>query len=331
MIYSIHTMELTLVPDTKKFQNLKNRAYDNSKKSHPMYPDPKRPYVNIDCAYAKKGIKIEYHDGIYKKKIKLIVNPSTVLGGNDIKKLWKPNKDNIAKFLTKLKKYIDDYFWSKYKLNDFALTRIDFTVNINVGSKNDVAAYIRILHNIGKVKGFAQKYDDHDTGIDKSHSFDLKGNSNDIEFTVYDKEAESNIKEAKGLLRVEVRLMKQKAIRKYTDAKSTSKQFKELALISRDIFLSIFTHIVPRGDYYKKKDVIDAIEKNVTDKKPKGKMLKLLELIPKKKSLYLAQKEMKDRNIDKTMKMFAELNISPVTISKRHNIRHLKSLYSYLM
>jgi len=28
--------------------------------------------------------------------------------------------------------------------------------------------------------------------------------------------------------------------------------------------------------------------------------------------------------------MFAEINLSPVTISKRHDIKHLKSLYFYL-
>jgi len=60
-------------------------------------------------------------------------------------------------------------------------------------------------------------------------------------------------------------------------------------------------------------------------------MLKLLELIPKKKSLYLAQKEMNERSIEKVMKMFMELNISPVTISKRQNIDFLKSLYCYLL
>ena len=60
-------------------------------------------------------------------------------------------------------------------------------------------------------------------------------------------------------------------------------------------------------------------------------MLRLIELIPKKKSLYLAQKEMNDRNIDKIMEMFAEINVSPVTISKRHKVDFLESLYSYLL
>ena len=73
------------------------------------------------------------------------------------------------------------------------------------------------------------------------------------------------------------------------------------------------------------------VEDNIFKPKHREKMLQLIELVPKKKSLYLAQKEMNDRNIDKIMEMFAEINVSPVTISKRHDIKFLKNLYSYLL
>ena len=46
-------------------------------------------------------------------------------------------------------------------------------------------------------------------------------------------------------------------------------------------------------------------------------MLKLLELIPKKKSLYHALKELNLRNSNDILLWFAELNVSPITISKR--------------
>ena len=216
-------------------------------------------------------------------------------------------------------------------MGDFKLTRIDFTVNINVGDRKSVPAYIKVLHNIGKVKGFGAKYDKNDVEIDTDLSFDLKGNSNDIEFTAYDKEAVSKQEEAKGILRVEVRLKKQKAIGKYTDETVASKQIKNLAANSRDIFLDTFTHIVPCGNYYKKKEAVKLIEDNISKQKHREKMLRLIELVPKKKSLYLAQKEMNDRNIDKIMEIFAEINVSPVTISKRQKISSLKNLYSYLI
>ena len=64
--------------------------------------------------------------------------------------------------------------------------------------------------------------------------------------------------------------------------------------------------------------------KEVTDTVLRRKMLRLLTLIPEKKSLYLAQMAMSCRNIEKVMDMFAKINVSPVTISKRHEIKYLK-------
>ena len=327
MIYSIHTFELTLILDTKKFRKQLDNAYKKSKNNHRLFP---KDNIFNDHALADEGIKIEYHDKVFKKKIKFIVNPTSVLGGNDIKKLWKPNDDKISKLLCKLEEYIDDYFDSKYELNDFKLTRIDFTVNIDVRDSENVSAYIKVLRNIGKVKGFAPKYNKNDERINTDLSFDLEGNSSGVEFSAYDKEAVAKRKEGKRIMRVEVRLIKPKTIRKYTDESVTSKQIKSLALNSKEIFLETFTHIVPFGNYYKKKQALEIIEDNISNKKLREKMSQMIELIPVKKSLSLAQKAMNYRKIEKVMDAFAEMNLSPVTISKRHNMKHLKSLYSYL-
>jgi hypothetical protein len=328
MIYSPHTFELSLIINTNNFYKWKNKAFENAEGKYRVYYLEKN--IISDEALKDKGIKIEYHDNTFKKKIKFIVNPTKLLGGNDVKKLWKPNNDNISKLLRKLKEYIDSYFDSKYKLNDFKLTRMDFTVNINVGDKKNVSAYIKVLQNIGKVKGFKPKYDKKDKKIDHDLSFDLDGNSNGVEFTAYDKEGQSKQKEAKGILRLEVRLKKQKSISKYTDETVIVKQIKKLAPNSRNIFLDFFTDIVPYGNYYKKKEAAKLVEDNISKQKHREKMLRLIELIPKKKSLYLTQKEMNDRNIDKIIEMFAEINVSPLTISKRQKISSLKNLYSYL-
>ena len=253
MIYSSHTFELTLITNAENFYKWKNKAYKKAKDNYRVF---EIEHVHYDEALKDKGVKIEYHDDTFKKKIQFIVNPTKLLGGNDIKKLWKPNNDNISKLLRKLQEYIDSYFASKYKLNDFKLTRMDFTVNINVGDKKNVSAYIKVLQNIGKVKGFKPKYykkDKKNKKIDHDLSFDLDGNSNGVEFTAYDKEGQSKQKEAKGILRLEVRLKKQKSISKYTDETVIAKQIKKLAPNSRNIFLDFFTDIVPYGNYYKKK------------------------------------------------------------------------------
>ena len=60
-------------------------------------------------------------------------------------------------------------------------------------------------------------------------------------------------------------------------------------------------------------------------------MLRLVELIPKKKSLYLAQKAMECRNMEKVVEAFAKINLSPVTIGKRHGVKYLKNVYAYIV
>ena len=46
--------------------------------------------------------------------------------------------------------------------------------------------------------------------------------------------------------------------------------------------------------------------------------------------MHLAQKELRSKDVEIVMKQFAEMNLSPVTISKRHDVKYLKNLYDYL-
>lgn len=221
---------------------------------------------------------------------------------------------------------------------------MSITVDIDVHSHQNVSAYLKVLQRIGKVKGFSPSVYE---GIDESSSFCLKGNSNGIEFLIYDlqravvgrlsradisrKKLRARVEEFEGLLRVEVRLVKPKAIWAYTDAANATGQIAELSENGRNIFLDTFTRIIPYGDFHKKGKATEIIRKDVEDNAVKRKMLRLLELIPTKKSLYLAQKAMNCRNIQKVMETFAKVNLSPVTISKRHDVKHLKCIYDYLI
>ena len=312
MIYTLHTFELALNCNSEIFYKLRNKS--SSKDKHLLEQN--------------EGLQIEYHSGTYKRKIKIIANPTILLGGDSTRKLWKPDDDNISKLLRKLEKRIGRYFDDLIELDDFKLTSVGYAVNFDVGDRKGVKEYLQCLKNTGRVKGFKPAKDNL-TGT--KNSYFLKGNSTWIEFIVYDKESESNSKEFKGILRAEIRLTKQAAIRDYVKDTTTSKQIKSLASNSRDIFLSVFAGIVPFGDYYKKADAIRLIKSYVPKKRTRDKMIKLIELIPKKKSLYLAIKTMNDRNIDKTIEAFRNLNLSPVTLSKRQDIKYLGTLYRYLL
>ena len=288
----------------------------------------------IDRSLETKGIVVFFRDSQYKKKIKLLINAGLVLDCDN---------SDPDKLIRKLDKRISGYFGFKYGMEDFDLSGMILSADIDVGNCENAMAYLKVLQRIGKVKGFSPL--DYEC-FDDIGSFCLEGNSNGIEFLIYDlgdyaaqrlrktdierKRLKSIIKESEGILRTEVRLTKPKAIRDYTEETDVRGQVVELLKKGQDIFLDIFIRVIPFGDFYKKDKAVEIIRSRVEDSTLRRKMLRLVALIPEKKSLYLAQKAMNCRNVEKVMDMFAKINVSPVTISKRQDAKYLKNIYEYL-
>ena len=95
--------------------------------------------------------------------------------------------------------------------------------------------------------------------------------------------------------------------------------------------MDTFARVVPFGDFYKMDAAVEIVRSEITDRTMRRKMLRLLALIPNKKSLHLAQKAMNCRDVEKVMEAFTKINLSPVTISKRHAVKHLENIYSYIL
>ena len=215
-------------------------------------------------------------------------------------------------------------------MNDFELTRCDFTVNIDVGSQKDVVSYIRVLQNIGKVSGFEPKFDEEDyaRGIHADRSFDLI-NANGIEFSIYNKWKQSDRAKAKNILRAEVRLFKQKAINKYTKKAKTADKIRDMAKQCESIFMKTFRRIVPAGDHYTMAQAEKRISDNVSHVAQREKMIKLLNLT-RKNSLYESLKKLNDKNADRILSKFAKIDVSPILLKKQYNMKYLCSLYKFL-
>ena len=289
----------------------------------------------IDQSLEEKGITVIYRDSPYKKKIKLIVNTGQLLNGCEF---------DAEKIVRRLNKHIGEYFGFKYKLDDFNLSGMRLVTDINVGTHDEVAAYLKVFRRISRVKGFSPVSYECFEDVD---SFCLDGNSNGIEFMIYDleelcrkqfnegdigrKRFKELIKESEGILRTEVWLAKTKAVRAYAKGEDIFSQIINLSEKRQDIFLEIFVRIIPFGDFYKKGNAEEIIRREIKDVRLRRRMLRLVELIPEKKSLYLAQRAMEYRNMEKVVEAFAKINLSPVTISKRHEVKHLRSLYSYFL
>ena len=127
----------------------------------------------LDTSLVEKGITIVYRDSQYKKKVRVLINAGLVV--DDV--------SDTDKLVRKLNKRIYEYFDRRYRLDNFTLSSVTFTVDINVGSRANVFDYSKVLRRIGKVKGFSPVDYEFLDGVD---SFCLSGNSNDIDFLLYD-------------------------------------------------------------------------------------------------------------------------------------------------
>lgn len=319
------TFELSMILDAVQFQRLFNTKVGYMKELDDKY---------LDTSLAAKGITIIYRNSRYKKKVRVLINAGIVVD----------DPSDTDKLLRKLDKRISEYFDHRYTLDDFTLSGVTLTVDIDVGSRTNVSDYLKVLQRIGKVKGFSPvEYE----CFDSKASFCLSGNSNDTDFLLYDLEAavtgqllsadagrkqlQSASERTSGVLRAEVKLTKPKAIRGYTGAADVSGQIVEMLKNSTDAFMDTFVRVVPFGDFYKMDAAVEIVYSKITDRTMRRKMLQLLALIPDKKSLHLAQKGMNCRDVEKVMEAFAKIHLSPVTISKRHEVKHLDNLYFYFL
>lgn len=317
--------ELSMVLDTVQFQRIFTSGNGYLKELDDEY---------LDTSLAAKGITIIYRDSRYKKKVRLLINAGVVVD----------DQSDTVKLLRKLDKRISEYFDHKYTLDDFTLSGVMLTVDINVGSREKVSDYLKVIKRIGKVKGFSPiTYD----CFDEKASFCLSGNSNDTDFLLYNLEAavmgqlrsadasrkqlQLTSERTKGVLRAEVKLTKPKAIREYAGATDVASQIVELMKNSTDAFMDTFSRVIPFGDFYKMNTAVEIVHSEVQDSTMRRKMLRLLALIPDKKSLHLAQKAMNCRDVETVMDAFTKINLSPVTISKRHNVKRLENIYSFFL
>jgi hypothetical protein len=337
MSYYVSFIELTISIESVKFKELVKKAKRNAKLS--SYQFVKTDYGHYDETLIDSGIIVEYHCG-NKRKIKLKISPGMLLSSSDITESWSPTEKNIDKLLRELDNLIDAYFDYEYRLNDFKLYRIDSATNITFDCREKVAAYFGVFNNLGRVKGYSRKFSYGNKRSSKTISFDLIGNSNGIEVSAFDLESvliqkypditKDAQKRARGILGIEIRLITQKSIRKHTEHDATTDRIADIASKCMEIFAEIIIDVVPFGDFYKKTQAVKIIESKVKNGTMRRKMLKLMDLIHKKKSLHLAQQEMKDRHIYEIMAEFQEINVSPVTISKRQEINYLENIYKYL-
>ena len=326
-LYINRVFELSMVLDTDKFEDIFSKCYCAERESCDDNTEL------VDRSLANKGIIVQYRISQYKKKIRLIIDAATITGGM---------LSNPEKLINKLEKQINKYFLAEISLDDFTLSGVTLSTLIDVGTRETVAAYLKVLRRIGKVKGFEPTSFD---WLDGDKGFCLRGKSNGVDFLLYDlewvvadrlkligekrEEIKSATSKYKGILQTEVRLTKPKAIRKYTCSYGIADQITELSEKCQTILMENFVRVIPYGGFYKKDAATEIVKREVKNEVIRRRMLRLLALIPEKKSLYLAQRAMSYRHPDNLLVEFAKINLSPINISMRQDTKFLKNIYYY--
>lgn len=280
---------------------------------------PNRDDDYLDFSANDKGMLVVYRDSTYKKKVSLIFDMGKALSSAEF---------TPEKVCRKIQKRIAKYFNSIYTLDEFMLKRAVMVRDIDVGSRESVCSYLAVLGRIRMVKGYSPAKS---FGTDEQTSFSLEGNSNGICFTVYSLESHMRRYNASsmqfaGVLRSEVHLTKQNTISEITGSSETVCRITEIVEQAEAIFRSVFYHIIPCGNFYKKSRACEIVRQTVKKEKLRRKMLRLIALIPEKKSILLAQKALNCRDVDEVMREFRRINLSPVTISKRSDVKMLEGL-----
>ena len=258
---------------------------------------------------------------------------STKLLNRDIVELTK--EEDLHEVSEKFNKIKEQIHLDLKPLFSWTLNRIDYCINIKTPY---VKEYIKLFQRCSLPYRFNIPYDKKaKVRKHKEGSFYIFNNSTIINF--YDKELErfnntgKILESAKDILRLEIQCKKGK-----TDYIKYKYNFDIKYLgyftseeLSLNIISSYFDKIIGKGNYYKLDKARDIINSSKHTKSTKDKLINVLELINKHKSIDKARENSnysKD-SFNRYIKKIRELNINPITIPRRWEIDILKDIDVY--
>lgn len=308
--------------------------------------------------------KIIYYSGIAKEfgfnEIKLIsytprnteienfwlnikINPRKMFHPDDHPYVYIASYEDVTKCMKHVKTMLKAIGAPKAMIEIFKLQRIDFCVNINLGSSDNVKDYMPLLLK-GAYSSYFSRHMEYSTShkryIPTKDSFTIR--SSNIEFSIYDKHTQLNkeylkysadeIQEAEGLIRIELRVSRpiiyQKSKKYHLD---TIQDFLECA---SEIAKSSIPQYIKRAYGTGRFTTLDNAKKIIHNSRYKSKtkeeLIDMLELVSEKRSLQEAKYKMPDKLYKKCIRKFNELDLSPITIPRRSATKEYPNLLYYI-
>lgn len=135
--YAIHTFEVRRYLKPKEYQMLLDALFEKSKNNFRAYPDGPEMVFDI---FGDKGIRTHLIRHKQNPYLALIVNLKAVEQSGNLIDLISFGDEFTNSYHT-ADKMITDFFGEEYALDKLELCRIDFSVNIDVGSRENVKTY----------------------------------------------------------------------------------------------------------------------------------------------------------------------------------------------
>lgn len=339
MNYSIHTVGLRKEFKTHiEFDKMLKRLYSMSKGRFPIFQSNNEWYAEM---FKGRGIRIIMRRTKIGGYFIVIISLNDLLGNDDKLSLIDPMY--LQKSISTADEMLTAELGDEYSINHLELSRVDYCINVDVGSSANVSAYIMQLYRSDMKKGY-KIIGLENPDFDSNKGFTAKNHTAGTEISFYDKQKQLEQRkyecseQAAGILRIELRLSRRKTVLEHTPGCSDNKERIEYCMCrSREEILTIVRQLVPDGDYYTMKKAQKIITKSVADKKLRERMITMLQLTKKLGSIRLAKKEMlqaypkmKHEYFNRMMEEFRGIEVNVITLGKSLNIRRLPSLFRYL-
>lgn len=233
-------------------------------------------------------------------------------------------------------------FGENYAINALELYRVDQCINVDVGSADNVSEYISLMYRSEMKKGYEVLIDD-SPDFDSTGSFTVRNKTEGLEVSFYDKKKELAQRDcvsetAEGTLRVELRILRRKALEKQTSGCNTNRERVAYCMAaSREKILGMAHSLLLDADYYPYKKACAKVRAKVRNKKLRSRMLDMLRLTRKKSSVRKAKEKMfelhpklRHEYYNKMINEFECIGVNVVTLDKDSEVKFLPSLFEYL-
>lgn len=347
--YSIHTINFRVFLTEKDKVAIEERLTALSKQYHARCLKKERTrYHGVRYLVAQKFgfnyvsvVKCSSEDVFSRLWMDIKVNPRWMFHRNSHPFAYIASPDEVFRAYERIQEFLDAARIVEIDYEMFLIQRIDYCVNIDMGDRALVKTYMRLMKKGAYPYKMKRKMEYSESGhrqIPTKDSFTIF--SKTMEFAVYDKcvqlekekekYEEADIKTAEGMIRIELRVKRSK-IRydaRTNGCEDTRSQLKMVSKIASKNIPRYIKSAYGTGKFVKYGKAKRLIQESEYAKKTKKMLLDFLQEVSSKG--LEGAKEKYEKDFNKCMKRFNELEISPITIEKGSKVKEMENPLYYI-